>query len=81
MGLTYPEQVEGIPIKPQFETLYIYHAAFFEGEPGTPVYDIKLQYADGTSATDRILCGDDVRDWFGKPGPDQRAVDSGMERN
>ncbi|MBI3469308.1 MAG: hypothetical protein HY000_40410 [Planctomycetes bacterium] len=63
-GLKYPEEVKGIPIQRRFETLYVCHAAFYEGKAGTPMYEARFQYDDGTSASDVILCGDDARDWF-----------------
>jgi len=68
MGHDYPKQIAGIPLARTCETLYLYHAAFFEGPPGTPVCEIRFQYVDGLSATDRILCDEDVRDWFVKSG-------------
>ncbi len=64
LGQTLPEKVGGIEVKKKFETLYVYHTAFFEGKPGSPVYDVVFNYADGTSKSETILCIDDVRDWF-----------------
>lgn len=63
-GLVYPEQIEGIPVNKTFETLYIYHSAFYEGQPGDAVYDVVFQYEDGTSAKDTITNGIDVLDWY-----------------
>jgi WD40 repeat protein len=63
-GQEYPEQITGISVKRKFETLYVCHATFFEGDKGTPVYEVLLHFDDDTSASDSILCGDDVRDWF-----------------
>lgn len=63
-GMTYPEEVTGIPIGREFETLYVCHAAFFEADAGTPMCEVRFQYDDGTSASDEIVCGDDARDWF-----------------
>lgn len=64
-GQKYPEKVEGIAVQQTFETLYVYHGAFFEGKTGTPVYEIVFHYEDGTTATDKILNGEDLRDWYG----------------
>jgi hypothetical protein len=63
-GLVFPEQITGIPLQRKFETLYVCHGAFFEGEAGTPVWEAGFHYDDGTSASDAIVCGGDVRDWF-----------------
>ncbi len=63
-GQVYAEQIKDIPVGKAFETLYIYHSAFFEGEAGKPIYDVVFQYEDGTSATDSIRNRDDVRDWY-----------------
>jgi hypothetical protein len=51
-------------VKRVFETLYVYHATFFESPEQTPVYDIVLHYSDGTTSTEKIIYGDDVRDWY-----------------
>jgi len=63
-GMSYPEQISGIGVAREFETLYVCHGAFFEGPPGTPVYEVVFHYDDGTTASDTIECGKDVRDWF-----------------
>jgi hypothetical protein len=63
-GLKFPEQITGILVARKFETLYVCHAAFFEGKSGTPVCEIVLRYDDGTTASDTIVCGEDARDWF-----------------
>jgi hypothetical protein len=63
-GLVYPEQIEGVAVNRAFETLYIYHSAFFTGKPGDVVYDVVFQYEDGTSAKDSIACGVDVLEWY-----------------
>jgi hypothetical protein len=68
MGLKFPEAWAGIPINQKFETLYIYHASFFVSPNGTPVYDLVFRYEDGSSATNQILYGDDVLDWYAKSG-------------
>jgi serine/threonine protein kinase len=64
-GLSFPEKATGIPVNQKFATLYVYHATFFESPGGTPVYDIVFRYEDGSSATNRILSGEDVLDWYG----------------
>lgn len=63
----FPEKNDGIALNQKFETLYVYHCTFFDSPKGTPVYDIVLQYEDGTSAKDTIRYGEDVRDWYGVP--------------
>lgn len=63
-GLIFPEQFQGIPIQRQFEALYVCHGAFFEGGRGLPMYEIVFNYDDATSASDTIVCGIDVRDWY-----------------
>lgn len=63
-GQVYPEQIKDIPINRKFETLYVCHAAFFEGKPGSPMCEIVFHYNDDTTASDKILCGDDAREWF-----------------
>ena len=68
MGLKFPEQQTGIVLGRKFETLYVYHASFFASPNGTPVYDIVFRYDDGSSATNQILYGDDVLDWYAKSG-------------
>jgi hypothetical protein len=68
MGINFPEAWTGIPMNQKFETLYVYHASFFTSPNGTPVYDIVFRYEDGTSATNEILYGDDVLDWYAKGG-------------
>ena len=68
-GQNFDEEVRGIPVNKKFETLYVYHCAFYGTPPKTPVYDLVFRYADGTSATNTILYGVDVLDWFGTGGP------------
>lgn len=65
-GQKYPEKVTGIAVKRKFETLYVYHGAFYEGEAGSPVYEVIFKYVDGTTASNKILNGIDVRDWYAK---------------
>ena len=68
-GLTFPEAWTGIPFNQKFETLYVYHATFVGSANGTPVYDLVFRYEDGSSATNEILYGDDVLDWYAYGGP------------
>lgn len=68
-GLVFPEHLEGIGMKRKFETLYVYHACFFASTNGTPVAEVVFRYDDGTSATNRVLFGDDTLDWFTRAGP------------
>src|SRR5262245_21123653 len=68
-GQGFDEEVIGIPVNKKFETLYVYHCAFYGSPPGTPVYDLVFRYADGSSVTNRILYGVDVLDWLGTGGP------------
>lgn len=63
-GQVYPEQVKDIPIQRKIETLYVCHGAFFEGKKGLPMCEIVFHYSDDTTASDKILCGDDTRDWY-----------------
>jgi hypothetical protein len=63
-GTVFPERIEGIPIEAAFETLYIYHSGFFEGQSGDPVYDVVFQYEDGNSAKEPITSGEDLLDWY-----------------
>jgi len=64
-GYTLPEQALDVGINGKFEALYIYHATFYPSSPGTPVYEVVFRYEDGSSATNQIIYGDDVFDWFG----------------
>jgi hypothetical protein len=67
-GQKFPEVLTGIPLNQTFDTLYVYHGAFYVSPKGTPVYDIVFRYEDGTSATNEILYGEDVLDWYAKGG-------------
>jgi len=68
-GQGFDEAVTGIPVSRRFDTLYVYHCAFYGSPPGTPVYDLVFRYADGSSVTNRMKYGVDVLDWFGAGGP------------
>lgn len=68
-GMSFDEEVTGIPMNREFETLYVYHCTFFGAPNKTPVYDLVFRYEDGSSMTNRMLYGVDVLDWFGSGGP------------
>lgn len=88
-GQKYPESHKDIAVSQTFETLYIYHSAFYEGKAGDTVYDIVFHYEDGTSATDHIVNGADLRDWYfkkdqppaGPTGPRSTLAWSGADEN
>ncbi len=88
-GQKYPESHKDIAVNQTFETLYIYHSAFYEGKAGDTVYDIVFHYDDGTSATDHIVNGADLRDWYfkkdqppvGPTGPRSTLAWSGADEN
>ena len=63
MGAKFPEEILGIPVNQRFETLYVYHCAFFSSPAKTPVYEMVFRYADGSSATNQMLYGTDVLDF------------------
>jgi hypothetical protein len=52
-----------IAVNQKFQTLYVYHAAFFASPDNTPVYDVVFNYADSSTATNQVLYGADVLDW------------------
>ncbi len=61
--LTLPETDLDIAVNQKFQTLYVYHAAFFASPANTPVYNVVFNYADGSAATNQVLYGADVLDW------------------
>jgi hypothetical protein len=63
-----PKEVTGIPVGRKFETLYVYEGSFYGSPYGTPVYDIVFRYENGSSATNTILYGEDVLDWYANGG-------------
>ena len=69
LGLNFPEQITGIKVRQKFETLYVYHGAFFKSADGTPVCAVVFRYEDGSSATNQMLYDDDVLDWVAKGDP------------
>jgi hypothetical protein len=62
-GLPLPEADTDIAVNQKFQTLYVYHAAFFASPDNTPVYDLVFNYADGSSMTNEVLYRADVLDW------------------
>ena len=67
-GLVFPESRPGIPMHQKFDKLYLLHGAFCTSPSGSPVYEIVFRYADDSSATNQILYGDDVLDWYTSRG-------------
>ncbi|MBM4077661.1 MAG: hypothetical protein FJ267_18695 [Planctomycetes bacterium] len=63
-GQVFAEKVTDIAVERTFESLYVYHATFFQSDEGTPVYDIVFRYSGGSFEKERVLYGDDVRDWY-----------------
>ena len=68
LKIIFPEQILGIPVNQKFETLYVYHGAFFTSPAKTPIYEVVFRYADNTSATNQVLYGDDILDWGANSG-------------
>ena len=68
LHIIFPEARLGIPLNQKFETLYVYHGSFFSSPPGTPVCAVVFRYADGSSATNQMLYGDDIIDWVANRG-------------
>jgi hypothetical protein len=66
MGIVFPEHILGIAVNQKFETLYVYHGAFFTSPENTPVCDVVFRYADGSSVTNELLYGTDILDWNAK---------------
>ncbi len=62
-GADFPEEILGIPVNKTFETLYVYHAAFFSAPDGTPVCEVVFRYDDGSSVTNQLLYGYDMLDF------------------
>jgi hypothetical protein len=80
LKIVFPEARLGIPMNQKFETLYVYHGSFFQSPAGTPVCAVVFRYADGSSATNVMLYGDDFIDWMANnkdgPGPAPTAARS-----
>jgi hypothetical protein len=68
LGLLFPEQFLDIRVNQKFETLYIYHGAFFASPDKTPVCVVVFRYTDGSSVTNQLLYGIDMLDWNYKRG-------------
>jgi hypothetical protein len=63
-GQPYQEKVDGIPVRRRFDTLYVYHAAFYDSRDGSPVYHLTFKYEDGTSSMTTICYGAHLRNWW-----------------
>lgn len=63
-GQPYPEKVDDIPVHRKFDTLYVYHAAFYDSRDGSPVYHLTFHYEDGTSSMTTICYGAHLRNWW-----------------
>jgi hypothetical protein len=66
LHIVFPEEVPGIPVNQKFQTLYVYHGAFFTAPSGTPVCDLVFHYEDGSAVTNQLLYGEDILDWTAK---------------
>lgn len=67
-GMAFPKEVLGIEVNQTFETLYVYHGAFYESPANTPVCEVVFHYEDGSTATNQLLYGADIVEWAAKPG-------------
>ena len=63
----FPEKVDDIPVNRKFDTLYVYHAAFYASRDGSPVYHLTLNYDNGISSMMTICYGAHLRDWYQTP--------------
>jgi hypothetical protein len=66
-GFVFREKIDDIVVDRKFETLYVYHCAFFQSPDGTPVYRLTMHYADGSVRESTICYGIHVRDWYHYP--------------
>jgi hypothetical protein len=64
IGRNYRETVEGIPVRGEFQAIYVFHGSSFTTLTGTPIAGLVFRYADGSSWTNLILYGTDSRDWW-----------------
>jgi RNA polymerase sigma factor (sigma-70 family) len=62
-NLNFPEQIQDIKVGRKFQTLYVYHGAFFQCPEGTPVCKVVFRYEDNSSVTNALLYGTDILDW------------------
>jgi hypothetical protein len=67
-GSRWPARVTGINVNRTFPSLYVYHCAWNTSPEGAPIANVVCNYADGTTVTNQIRYGADVRDWYEKPG-------------
>ena len=63
IGIVFPKEAEGIKVNQKFETLYVYHGAFYISPIGTPVCEVVFRYEDGSSATNQLQYGFDMLNW------------------
>jgi hypothetical protein len=68
LHIVFPEARLGMALNRKFETLYVYHGSFYQSPAGTPVCAVVFRYADGSSATNQMLYGDDIIDWMANSG-------------
>jgi hypothetical protein len=68
LKIIFPEQILGIQVNQKFETLYVYHGAFFTSPDKTPIYEVVFRYADDSSVTNQVLYGSDILDWGANTG-------------
>jgi len=79
LKIIFPELVPDIAVHQKFQTLYVYHGAFFTAPSGTPVCDLVFHYADGSAVTNQLLYGEDILDWVdnSKMSADGRRITPG----
>ena len=65
--IVFPKAIDDIAVNRKFETLYVYHAAFFQSPEGSPVYRLTMHYADDTVRESTICYGVHMLDWFQVP--------------
>jgi len=68
LKIVFPEARLGIPLYQKFDTLYVYHGAFFKSPNGTPVCAVVFRYEDGSSVTNLLRYGEDIIDWVANSG-------------
>jgi hypothetical protein len=78
-GQPFAEKVDDIPVNRRFDTLYVYHAAFYSSRDGSPVYHLTLQYENGTSSMTTLCYGAHLRDWW--LTPDERVSELSDSRS
>jgi hypothetical protein len=65
-----PREVDGIPVGHEAHRLYFLHGTHFSAEAGTRIGAYIVHYLDGTRAEIPIRYGEDVLDWWARPGTD-----------